>query len=487
MKILMAAAEVAPFSKTGGLADVSGALPKALEELGIDCRVIVPYYDVTQKGGFDILPNGESISIKAGENSYEVSFRKGVLPGSSVEMIFIQNDELFGREGIYTHPATGEGYEDNDIRFIVYQKAILEYIRRSEWKPDVLHLNDNHTALIPAFLDKTDSDLNEIATVLTIHNLGYQGIFPKESIHNTGFDESLFEPMSPFEFYGQLNFMKIGILHTDVISTVSKKYAEEITTKEYGENLEGILTERIDDLYGILNGIDVTEWSPGVDKLIPAQFTKDDMSGKAENKRILLEESGLDGEKLDVPLIGVVSRLADQKGFDLIEEIMDKLMQNEVYFVLLGTGETKYHTLFEGLKERYPEKMGIHLKFNNRMAHLIEAGADMFLMPSKYEPCGLNQMYSLGYGTVPIVRATGGLADTVEEYNPETDSGNGFVFEEYSSSALYEAIERALKTFKDKDAWDKIVLRGMSQDFSWNASAKDYVELYEKAIAKKSE
>ena len=482
----MAAAEVAPFSKTGGLADVSGALPKALEELGVDCRVIVPYYEVTQKGGFDISSNGEPVSIKAGDQTFEVNFRKGVLPGSNVEMIFVQNNDLFGREGIYAHPSSGEGYEDFDIRFIVYQKAILEYIRRSEWKPDVLHLNDNHTALIPAYLDKTDTDLNGIATALTIHNLGYQGIFPKESILSTGFDESLFEPMSPFEFYGKLNFMKIGILHTDVISTVSKKYAEEITTEEYGEKLEGILTERTDDLYGILNGIDVTEWSPGVDKLIPNQFTIDDLSGKAENKRILLEESGLDGEKLDVPLIGVVSRLADQKGFDLIEDIIDQLMQNEVYFVLLGTGETKYHTLFEGLKVRYPDKMGIHLKFNNRMAHLIEAGADMFLMPSKYEPCGLNQMYSLGYGTIPIVRATGGLADTVDEYNPETNSGNGFVFEEYSSTALYGAIELALETFKDKEAWQQIVLRGMNQDFSWNASAKKYVELYEKAIAKNS-
>ncbi len=330
-----------------------------------------------------------------------------------------------------------------------------------------------------------DSFFRSTGTVFSIHNLAYQGNFPKSTFEKLGVSRDLFYPTSPFEFWGNVSFMKAGISYADVVNTVSKTYAVEIqSSSEYGYGLEGVLRTRSQDLYGIVNGIDYQVWSPENDKLIPAKFSREDLSGKTKNKKELRKQCGLPQLRRDVPMIGIISRLADQKGFDLLAEISDELLAGDLQMVILGTGDEKYHRLFTRMQSKYPKKISVNLRFDNSLAHLIEAGSDMFVMPSRYEPCGLNQLYSLKYGTVPIVRKTGGLADTIENYNPKTGQGTGFVFKDYDASELLNTIRLALEVYKDKKAWTKLMQNGMSRDFSWTASAKKYAELYRKATEK---
>ena len=491
LRVCFASAEAAPFAKAGGLADVAGALPKALKVSGAAIIIFIPKYGSIDDEEFELSKVDEipDTKIAMGSKHTSASLWKAQLHGSCVETYFIGNTEYFSRKGIYNDPKTGEGYRDNHERYIFFMRALLSFIEALDWKPDVIHCNDYQTGLIPAYLKTLYSDnpfYRDVSTLYTIHNLQYQGIYPKKALSLTGFPEDAFYPLSPFEFWGNVNFMKAGIVYADVLNTVSQRYAEEIqTAEEFGYGLEGLLKDRSEDLHGIVNGIDYSIWNPATDELMPFSYTPDDLSGKRKNKEELLKQNGLPILKEDVPLIGIISRLADQKGFDLIEKAADKMMSLDLQVVVLGTGQKKYHDMLQMLEREYPEKIKVNLAFDNRLAHLIEAGSDMFLMPSRFEPCGLNQLYSLKYGTIPIVRRTGGLADTIDDYDQKTGKGTGFVFSDYSPDAMLEAICRAVGTYQNKDEWTNIMQSTMSKDFSWESSAKKYIQLYEKAISKR--
>jgi starch synthase len=489
MKILFASSEVVPFAKTGGLADVSGALPRQIAELGHDIRVILPKYGSIPDAKFKLHDVGRlrNIEVPVGDEIHQISVKSAAIPDSKVQAYFVEDADYFGRDGLYTDAKSGEGYPDNDARFILFSRAALEIAKRLFWPPDIIHCNDWQTALIPLYLKTLyaeDEFFQNTRTLLSIHNLGYQGVFPPDVLGKAGLPDSLFYSMSPVEFYNSFSFLKSGISYSDLINTVSETYAREIQSDpEYGAGLEGVLRVRHQDLFGILNGIDDRDWNPALDDLIPFKFSPRDLSGKEENKKALLQQCGLKFDR-QTPVIGIISRLADQKGFDLIAAVLDTLASLKMQMVVLGTGDEKYHQLFRDAAARFPQKFSIHLTFNNQLAHLIEAGSDLFLMPSRYEPCGLNQMYSFMYGAVPIVRATGGLADTVIDVDLHPPTGTGFVFKPYDAAQMLDAIKRALRHFEDREAWRALQLRGMSQDFSWRKSAKRYIEIYELALKK---
>ncbi len=489
LKVLIVSPEVVPFAKTGGLADVAGALPEALASLGHQVKVILPKYKMVDEKKFNLKEIPLSLpEIPMGEKKIKIRLKSSHQKDPPVEYLFLVNDYYFEREELYQDPNTGFDYKDNDQRFILFTRGTLESLKSLGWQPDIIHCNDWQSALIPAYLKTVyagDSFFKNTFTVFSIHNIAYQGNFPKETFKKIGVKEDLFYPTSPFEYWGNCNFLKIGISYADVLNTVSEKYMMEIqSSNEFGYGMEGILRTRSSDLYGVLNGIDYQIWNPEIDKLIPFNYTPDDLSGKRKNKEQLLKLSKLPLTKKDIPLIGMISRLADQKGFDLLAQIKDKLMKLGLKLVILGTGEKKYHDLLSELEKKYPRKLKINLTFDNQLAHLIEAGADMFLMPSRYEPCGLNQLYSLKYGTVPIVRETGGLADTIQDYDPKAEEGTGFVFKDYDSDELLKVIKRAISVYQDKKEWKKLMLSGMNKDFSWESSAKKYVQLYKKAQEK---
>lgn len=486
---MIASPEVVPFAKTGGLADVTGALPKALAKLGHQVKVILPKYRMVDDKKFKLSEvKVESISIPLGDKSVDVGLKSYKPASPEAEYLFMVNDKCYDREELYKDRSTGFDYEDNDERFILFARGTLEILKAMGWQPDIIHANDWQSALLCAYLKTLyaeDPFFQQTKTVFSIHNLAYQGNFPSKTFEKIGVSEDLFYPLSPFEFWGKVNFMKAGISYADVINTVSETYAVEIQTgSEFGHGLEGVLRSRNEDLYGIINGIDYEVWSPEKDKLISYNYSQDDLSGKWKNKELLLKVCDLPKSKKNIPLLGIISRLADQKGFDLLAQIWDKLLALDLQMVILGTGDEKYHHLFNQMMTKYSDKISVNLRFDNPLAHLIEAGSDIFLMPSRYEPCGLNQLYSLKYGTVPIVRKTGGLADTIENYNPETGEGTGFVFERYDAIELLDTAKLALKTYEDKTAWTKLMKNGMRKDFSWEASAKKYLELYQKAMQK---
>ncbi|MBS1272071.1 MAG: Glycogen synthase [Candidatus Marinimicrobia bacterium] len=485
MKVLFATAEVTPFSKIGGLADVAGALPKALEHHGVDIRVITPGYKSIAFKDYS-LKDVATFSVPVGARTYEANILSTRLPESeNVEVFFVRNEEFFDREGIYVDENTGEGYSDEAERFIFFMRAIIQWLQGDSWKPDLLHCNDHHTALLPAYIKEMADEfpvLRGMKSVYTIHNMGYQGTHDKQVLQKTGFPKSVYTDNETFEDNGDVNFMKVALKYADKINTVSPTYAREImSSEEFGFGLQGVVKERADDVSGILNGVDYSEWSPEHDDLIPYNYSAKVISGKAKNRDELLRKNRMMAEKT-TPIIGMVSRLVDQKGFDLIDEALDEILALELQLIILGTGEKKYHYLFAEAIEDYPEKVAVNFAYNNPMAHLIEAGSDLFLMPSKYEPCGLNQMYSLRYGTIPIVHATGGLADTIDDFNSETKVGNGFSFSEYTSEALVETIKRALRTYKNKALWKFLRDNAMRCDFSWDVSAGKYVELYQSVI-----
>lgn len=482
LKILFSSSEVTPFAKTGGLADVSASLPAAMASLGHQVRIVMPMYRSVMKGSFE---------LKLLEKSLEVPFRGKILKDKvyyseisrNLLIYFIKRDEFFDRDMLY---GTSEGdYVDNADRFIFFSRGTLHLIKLIGFQPDIVHCNDWQTSLVPVYLKssyKDDPFFHNTLKVFTIHNLAYQGVFPKEYMDISELPSELFS-LKGLEYYGKMNFMKGGIVFTDVITTVSEKYAQEIQTPEYGHGLDGVLKERNDDINGVLNGVDYTEWNPEADPHIAANYSPKDLSGKKKCKKELIEIFRLEGS-VETPIIGIISRLADQKGFDILADAMDELMKMKLFLVLLGRGDEKYEKQFSELGKKYKGRLGVKIAFDNVLAHKIEAGSNMFLMPSRYEPCGLNQLYSLKYGTIPVVRATGGLDDTVQEFEPETEKGNGFKFFEYSSKALIEKVKRALVIYKNKELWLKLVKNAMNEDFSWNKSALRYQEIYNRAITK---
>jgi starch synthase len=491
LRILMASAEVAPFARVGGLSDVVGALSKATAALGHEVSVFLPKYRSVDVDAFDFTRLDEvgTLAVPMGDGHEDVEIWRGAMPGSDeVSVHLVGHDGYYDREGIYVDPATKHGYPDEVERYALFSRAVLEAAVARELELDVLHLNDHHTAMAAVYLREFYSEtpgLGGAGVVFSIHNLGYLGQFDPALLPSLGLPRELCVPGSPFEYNGTVSTLKLGIEFADYVNTVSERYAEEIASSpEYGLGLEGVLAEKRDKgrLLGILNGVDYTVWDPSVDALIPARYSQDDMRGKAVCKRALLERSNLPAGT-GAPVIGLVSRLADQKGFDLLREKADDILATGAALVILGTGQQEYHEFFGGLAEKHPDAVAAHLTFDNGLAHLIEAGSDMFLMPSRYEPCGLNQMYSLRYGTVPIVRATGGLADTVEDFDPTAGTGTGFVFEAYESAAMLEAVERAVAAYGDREAWEGLVSRGMALDYSWGASAGRYIDLYGRASA----
>ncbi len=490
MKVLYVSAEMVPYAKEGGLADVAGALPIALEGEGIDVRGILPAYAKIDKKEYNLkkVKDVKPVNINYNGKDLKAELLEGKLPNSDVTIYFVDNDYFFGRDGVYNDPATKEGYEDNAERYVFFTRAVMELMKQLDWQPEIIHLNDNHTALIAAYVKRLyaeDAYYKNVKTLISIHNLGYQGIYPKEILWFALFDQAEYYPMSPFEFFDQVNFMKIGITFADLINTVSKTYAEEITSsEEFGFGLEGVLRDRKEDLFGIVNGIDIDIWNPEKDEHIPHNYSLKNLEGKAKNKEELIKEQGLEPAGDKVPLIGMISRLADQKGFDILAECLDDILENDLRLVILGTGQKEYHELFEKYAKKYPEKIGVNLTFNNALAHKIEAASDMFMMPSKYEPCGLNQLYSMRYGTIPVVRATGGLKDTVIPFDAKTGKGTGFTFDNYKAEDLMIAVSKALIQYQNKTNWSKLMKNAMTADFSWSRSAKEYINLYKKALKK---
>lgn len=484
MKILLVSSEVVPFAKTGGLADVAGALPMELARMGHDVRVAMPGYASIDLDRFAAETFGHRMDVEVGGIRYPAQFVQTAFPGTELPVYLAQSAQFFAREGLYQ--SGGKDFPDNALRFAFFSKAVLGLIKVLGWIPDVIHCNDWQTALIPVYLRtvsdmRTDPALSRIRILYTIHNMAYQGLFQAPTAGQIGIGSSLFHPAG-LEFYGNLNLMKGGIIFADAITTVSPRYAMEIQTPEFGCGLEGVLHERASDLFGILNGIDYSIWNPATDPLIPAHYSSDDLAGKTVCKAALQKECGLPQRK-KTPLIGIISRLDPQKGFDLVAEVLDDLLDGDVQLVLLGTGMPEYHAIFEEAAGRHPGKASIHLKFDNGLAHRIEAGADMFLMPSRYEPCGLNQLYSLKYGTLPIVRETGGLADSIVDATPEAVKGGkatGFAFGPYTTEPMLATIQRALAAYRRPSAWKSLVRNAMAQDFSWLASARKYEALYKK-------
>ncbi|HKW75164.1 MAG TPA: glycogen synthase GlgA [Terriglobales bacterium] len=482
MNIVFAASECVPFSKTGGLADVVGALPQALASLGHHVTVYLPKYKQTRISEAKVVLRSITVPF---DDQYRFC---SVIDGgkrSGVQFYFIDYPQFFDRDALYGTPA-GD-YPDNAERFALYSRAVIE-ATKILGVPDIFHCHDWQSALVPILLRTSYADdpvFQATATVFTIHNMGYQGLFPPDTLPLIMLPWDLFT-MDKMEFWGKVNFLKGALVFSDHITTVSRKYAQEIQTAEFGFGLEGVLKSRAGNVSGILNGVDYKEWNPEADRLIVRQFSASQLEGKRECKYDLLRQFGIEDRKnVELPVIGIVSRFAAQKGFDLIAEIADDLAQLPLVLAILGSGDKEYQDLFLKLNREYPEKFALKVAYDNVLAHKIEAGADMFLMPSHYEPSGLNQMYSLKYGTVPIVRATGGLDDSIEPWNPASGKGTGFKFSGYSGSALLTAINEALNAFKDRQNWKALMLNGMKKDFSWTVSAREYVKIYERLVPPK--
>jgi len=479
MHIAFAASECVPFSKTGGLADVVGALPRALAALGHQVSVYVPRYRQTKLADPQTVVRSITIPF---DDKYR--FCSVVTAGSSagVKFYFVDYPPYFDRDALYGSPA-GD-YPDNAERFALFSRAVLE-ASKVLGVPHVFHCHDWQSALVPIMLRTLyaeDPAFREVATVFTIHNMGYQGLFPPDTLPLLMLPWELLA-ISKMEFFGQVNFLKGALVLSDFITTVSKKYSQEIQTTEYGFGLEGVLRNRAATVTGILNGVDYDEWSPQTDKFTVAKYSPQDLTGKLRCKQDLLQAFGVANADANskVPVIGIVSRFAAQKGFDLIAQIMDRLALEEMIVVALGAGDKPYEQMFQRLSKQFPNKIAVKVAYDNAIAHKIEAGADMFLMPSRYEPCGLNQIYSLKYGTVPIVRATGGLDDTIEPWDARTGRGTGFKFSDYTGEALLATIKQALLAYRDPSSWQMLMRNGMNRDFSWGASAREYGKIYERA------
>jgi starch synthase len=454
MKILFLASEVVPFAKTGGLADVAGALPIALEHQGHEVRIAMPKYKEVSEAG-NVSKIGENIVVH-----------------------FIENSRLYNKDGLYVD-SDGVDHSDNLERFAYYCKESLELVKNQGFRPDIIHCNDWQTGLVPVYLKtlyRDDVFFKDTKTIFTIHNLAYTGSFERGQWPKTALDKSLFD-INGLEYYGKFSLLKGGLVFSDAITAVSPTYAKEIQTEEFGCGMEGILQSRSDCLYGVLNGIDYGFWDPQKDKHIYKNYSQDNIQGKFTNKEMLIKD--LDMKiSTDKPLIGTVGRLAYQKGYDILADIISEICEMDIGFVLLGTGEKKYHDILQDAANRHKKNVSINLIFDEALAQKIYAASDIFLMPSRYEPCGLGQLISFKYSTVPVARKTGGLADTVFEYSPDTEQGNGFLFKDCVSAHLLDAIKKAVTVYKDKERWGRLIKKISGYDFSWDRSAQEYVRIY---------
>ena len=476
MRILMVASEAVPFAKTGGLADVVGALPRALVRLGHEVDVVLPHYRDVDAG-----EKVTQLLVSLGRQVQQADIYISAADG--VRTVLIGHPGYYHRD--YLYGAAGHDYPDNPERFAFLAQGALNWAASASAPYDVVHAHDWQAGLVPvlvARMFRTHASLTRLPTVFTIHNLAYQGIFDASWLPRLGLDWDLMR-MDAMEYWGRVSYLKAGIVFSRLITTVSPTYADEIKTPEFGFGFDGILRERADDLVGILNGIDYDQWDPAGDPNLPEPYSASRLDAKTAAKKALLAAYGLPltDDAVAKPVVGLIARLVDQKGFDLLAEIADELPRLGATFVLLGSGERRYEDLWLGLAARYPDRIGARIGFDERLAHRIEGGADLFLMPSRFEPCGLNQMYSLRYGTVPLVRATGGLADTVTNFDPHTGLGTGFTFREYKPQALLGTLRWALGVFQDRQTWQRMQVAGMQRDHSWEASARRYVEVYERA------
>lgn len=484
MRILMVTPEANPFARSGGLAEVIYALAWALVKLGHQVMVVMPLYRQVKESGRPLTFTGKTLSIPISWKTVPAEIHEAEID-SNLKFYFIGQDALFDREGLYG-TAYG-GFEDNAERFIFFSRAVVEMIEALELDLDVLHAHEWQTGLVPVYLRTLYADrprLKRLPTVYTVHNVGYQGLFSSFDLPLTGLGWELLSPKA-LEFYGKINFMKGGLVFADLLSTVSAKYREEILTHEFGFGLEGLFQERANELFGIVEGVDYHRWDPSRDACLPANYDRDNLAGKKTCKTALAQRFGLNLPE-DRPLIGMTTRFFERKGIDLVENILDDLMQLEVGFVIQGTGEERHHYLLQEMSLKYAQRMGLVIGYTEELAHQIIAGSDLFLMPSRYEPCGLDQLYCLRYGTIPVVRATGGLDETILEFDPATGKGRGFKFDGYTPAALLGAVRRALAVYQDRPVWEAVMRKNMALDFSWtNTAAPKYLDLYRLAAEKR--
>jgi len=477
LRICFAASEVAPFAKTGGLADVAAALPRQLHRLGHDVRVFLPLYAAIDRRSHGLEPVADvgDVAIRVGWRTSRFSLWRGQLPDSETPVYFVDCPEAYRRQGYYTSDP------DEPWRFALLSSAVVAACQHLGFEPDLFHCNDWHTALLPLLLKTVyawDRLVAPRPCLLTVHNIGYQGVFPARWVGELGLDAwpHLLDPDDLRA--GRVNFLKTGVIHADLLTTVSPTYAHEIRTPQYGMGLEPYLEARRSRLVGILNGVDYDEWSPERDRYIPHRYSRKRLAGKVENKRYLLGQLGLSGD-VKAPLAGIISRLVAQKGFELCVPVLPELLATtDLRLAVLGSGESATEQFFLWLQERFPGRVTFYRGYHDELAHLIEAGADLFLMPSRYEPCGLNQLFSLRYGTIPVVRATGGLADSVQPFDPRSGEGTGFVFEHFTPAGLRWAIDRALATYRDARLWRRLMTNAMARDYSWTRQTERYLELY---------
>jgi starch synthase len=479
LKILFLSSEAVPFAKTGGLADVAGALPSAFKRLGVDVRLVLPYYRTVRDSPLKRRRLQKELRVPLGSET----LRANVLESRSetgVVTYLIERDDMYDRSNLY---GNGFGdYYDNPERFSFFCHAALKLSEAVSFKPDVVHCHDWQTGLVPPLLKETGnktSFLSGTPSIFTIHNIGYQGIFSEEKFFLTGLSRYHFFHPEGLEFWGNISLLKAGVVYADAVTTVSPRYAREIQTAEFGMGMEGVLRQRKANIHGILNGVDYRHWNPSKDTHLPANYSSKDIQGKRQCKKALIQEMGLDPSLESRPLMGIVSRLDDQKGLDLLVKILSRILALDVGLVFLGSGDQGIEQAIQRAAKRHPNRVGLRLGFNDPFAHRLMAGADMLLMPSRYEPCGLTQMYALKYGTVPVVRAVGGLDDTIQQFDPKTGKGNGFKFEPYTPKAFLDRILDAVNLFETEKIWMRLMREGMKADFSWKHSAQKYLRLYQ--------
>ena len=484
MKVLFLSPEVVPFAKSGGLGDVAGSLPLSLKRLKVDVRIAMPFYRVVMEGNLKKRIIIKDLIVPLGAEKLNANIFETLL--EDIPVYLIERDDMYDRPYLYGNKR-GDFY-DNIERFSFFSHAALRLSEDLGFTPDIIHCNDWQTGIVPALLKgpyRTSRTLSNSSSLFTIHNMGYQGIFPREKLPITGLPEAGFFHPEGLEYWGKINLLKAGIVYSDAITTVSPTYAMEIQTPEYGMGMEGILRRRSGSLYGILNGVDYNEWDPSRDHHLASYYSRKSISGKVMCKEALIKEMGLDPSVINLPLLGLISRLDSQKGLDILVKILDNVLNLDIGMVLLGSGDEGIQNAFRKAAERHKGRIAIYIGFNESLAHRIMAGIDLILIPSRYEPCGLTQMYALRYGTVPLVRATGGLNDTVVPFDEKTIKGNGFKFVPYDAKALLDKIELAIRIFRDKKVWKQLMVNGMSADFSWDISAKAYVGLYRSIMEKR--
>ena len=482
-KIWYLSSEVSPFAKTGGLGDVTGALPKSLKARNQEIRVIMPKYKMINERKYILreVIRLKDIPVTVNGETKTVNVKSAFLPDSKVQIYFVDIPDLFGRNGLYTDNNTEQDFPDNAQRFAFFCRGALETLKILSWKPDIIHCNDWQTAFVPVYLNtiyKNDDFFKGIKTVFTIHNFSFQGVFDKNSASLLDFDETLTRTDGPLESNGKLNLMKGALHFADWINTVSETYAAEISSdNKFGYGLEKEVQKKKKRFSGIVNGVDYSVWAPEVDRFIPFKYSADDLSGKTQNKQAVLSRVGLKSDT-QLPLIGMIARITEQKGFSLLIDSLDELLEEDVQFIILGKGDPELENKLLQFQKKHPGKISLNTAFDETLAHMVEAGADMFLMPSSYEPCGMNQMYSQRYGTLPIVFKTGGLADTVQDIDANQQTGNGIVFERYTAKELTKAVKKALNLYKKQDSWQTILNRIMSENHSWEVSTEKYLEVY---------